>query len=270
MSIREQCEVLGISRSGYYYEPREESEFNMKLMNLIDEEYTRKPYYGSPRLTAYLNQLGYLVNIKRVKRLMRLMGIQAIYPKPDLSKKGKDHRIYPYLLKGLDIKEPNLVWCSDITYIRMSGGFMYLFAIMDWYSRYVLSWEISNTLEDTFCVSALKKALIRYRPVYSNTDQGSQFTGDAYLSALKEFGVQISMDGKGRCMDNIMIERLWRSLKYEDIYIKDYETVPTLKTGLTAYFDVYTYERLHQSLGYKTPYQVFSQGMEMGGNSMLN
>ena len=191
LSVRDQCEMLRISRSGYYYEPQVESEENLRLMGLIDKEYTRKPYYGSPRLTAYLKQAGYPVNRKRVQRLMTLMGIQAIYPKPNLSKKAPNNCIYPYLLKGLDINRSNLVWCSDITYIQMRGGFMYLVAIMDWYSRYVLSWELSNTLEDTFCVAALERALLKYTPVYSNTDQGSQFTGTDYISALKAAGIQM-------------------------------------------------------------------------------
>jgi len=270
LSVREQCQLLGLSRSGYYYVPAEESEYNLELMNLIDAEYMKKPYYGSPRLTAYLNQKGYLVNIKKVKRLMRLMRLIAIYPKPKTSIPEKSHEIYPYLLRGMKINRSNLVWCSDITYIRMTGGFMYLVTIMDWYSRYVLSWEISNTLEDTFCVSALEKALLRYTPAYSNTDQGSQFTGSGYVNTLKKAGIEISMDGKGRYLDNIMIERLWRSLKYEDIYIKNYASVPDLLAGLGDYFNVYNNERLHQSLDYKTPSQAFLAGMAKGGGPMLN
>lgn len=231
----------------------------------IDAEYMRKPYYGSPRLTAYLNQKGYNVNIKRVKRLMKVMGIEAIYQKPRTSIPGIGHRIFPYLLKDICIDKPNLVWCSDITYIRMVGGFMYLVAVMDWYSRYVLSWELSNTMDSWFCVTALQRALSKHTPVYSNTDQGPQFTSNDYIAALQSENIHISMDGKGRCMDNIMIERLWRSLKYEDIYIKHYESVSELQQGLHQYFDIYNHDRLHQSLGYKTPFQVFQSGLQKGG-----
>lgn len=270
LSLREQCQLLGISRSGYYHKPASESEYNLMLMSLIDAEYTRKPYYGSPRLTAYLETQGHVVNIKRTKRLMKLMGIEAIYQKPRLSQANSEHKIYPYLLKDLTIDRPNLVWCSDITYIRMVGGFMYLVAIMDWYSRYVLSWELSNTLDSYFCVSALKNALLNHVPTYSNTDRGSQFTSHDYINTLSGHDIKISMDGKGRCMDNIMIERLWRSLKYEDIYINHYETVSDLQKGVSSYFDIYNHDRLHQSLGYKTPFQVFNEGLDKGGDAMLN
>jgi len=270
LSLREQCQLLGISRSGYYHKPASESEYNLMLMSLIDAEYTRKPYYGSPRLTAYLETQGHVVNIKRTKRLMKLMGIEAIYQKPRLSQANSEHKIYPYLLKDLTIDRPNLVWCSDITYIRIVGGFMYLVAIMDWYSRYVLSWELSNTLDSYFCVSALKNALLNHVPTYSNTDQGSQFTSHDYINTLSGHDIKISMDGKGRCMDNIMIERLWRSLKYEDIYINHYETVSDLQKGVSSYFDIYNHDRLHQSLGYKTPFQVFNEGLDKGGDAMLN
>lgn len=270
LSVREQCKILNISRSGYYHSPATESALNLELMQLIDAEYTKKPYYGSPRLTEYLKKSGYSINIKRIKRLMRVMGIEAIYQKPRLSVANIAHKKYPYLLKGLTIDRPNLVWCSDITYIPMTGGFMYLVAIMDWYSRFVLSWELSNTMDSDFCVYALKQALDKHTPLYSNTDQGSQFTSLDYVSELEKRGVKISMDGKGRCIDNIMIERLWRSLKYEDIYIHRYETVQELYDGLTTYFKVYNHERLHQSLNYKTPAQVFSEGISQGGDCMLN
>lgn len=271
ISVRAQCDALGISRSGYYHKPASETELNLNLMKMIDEEYTRKPYYGSPRLTAYLNRKGQAVNIKRVKRLMRVMGIEAIYQKPNTSQSAQMYRIYPYLLKELAINRSNLVWCSNITYIRMVGGFMYLVAIMDWYSRYVLSWELSNTMDTWFCVTALKRALdSNEHPVYSNTDQGSQFTSNDYIGVLESKNVRMSMDGKGRCMDNIMIERLWRSLKYEDIYIKHYETVPDLQLGLKSYFDIYNHDRLHQSLGYQTPFEVFKRGLDIGGDTMLN
>ncbi len=259
LSIRKQCELLGISRSGIYYEPAEEGEYNLKLMDLIDEQYTKTPYYGSPKMTVILKQQGYEVNIKRVKRLMRLMGITAIYPKPNTSKKGADHKIYPYLLKEISIKRPNQVWCTDITYIRMVGGFMYLVAVMDWYSRYVISWELSNSLETWFCTDALNAALAYAKPDIFNTDQGAQFTSDAFTSILNSNEIKISMDGKGRCMDNIMIERLWRSLKYEDIYLKNYQTVDELYEGLTRYFYTYNQERPHQSLKYLTPQKVYSE-----------
>lgn len=266
ISIRAQCDALEISRSGYYHQPAGETEYNLELMNLIDAEYTRKPYYGSPRLTQYLRRKGHIVNIKRTKRLMKLMGIEAVYPKPNTSKSSDQHKIYPYLLRGLSINRPNLVWCSDITYIRIVGGFMYLVAIMDWFSRYVLSWELSNSLDSWFCVTALKRALSEYKPVYSNTDQGCQFTSNDYVGVLQESGIQISMDGKGCFTDNIMIERLWRSLKYEDIYLNHYESVSELQAGLKSYFYDYNYDRLHESLGYKTPFEVFKSGIQKGGD----
>jgi putative transposase len=270
MSMRDQCACLGVSRSGYYHEPAQESVLNLTLMNEMDAEYTRKPYYGSPRLTAYLNKKGYCVNIKRTKRLMKVMGIEAIYQKPRTSVAAPNHKIYPYLIRDLSINQSNLVWCSDITYIRMIGGFMYLVAIMDWHSRYVLSWELSNSLDTWFCVTALKRALSKYTPVYFNTDQGSQFTSNDYIEVLKLAGVKISMDGKGRCIDNIMIERLWRSLKYEDIYINHYEAVPELQLGIKSYFDIYNHDRLHQSLGYKTPFEAFQKGLNKGGDPLMN
>ena len=227
-----------------------------KIMNLIDEEYTKHPFYGSPRLTVFLNKNGYKVNIKRVKRLMKKMGIVAIYPKPNLSKKNQEHRIYPYLLTDIEIKEPNFVWSIDITYIRLERGFMYLVAVIDWYSRYVLSWELSNTLEADFCIEALQKALQKGTPVFFNTDQGSQFTSNGFISVLTDKKINISMDSKGRALDNIFVERLWRSVKYEDIYIKQYVTVDDLYNGLRAYFEFYNHERPHQSLNYKTPYDI--------------
>jgi len=247
-------------RSGLYYQKVETDEMTQTLMNMIDKEYTKHPFYGSPRLTAYLNREGYVVNIKRVKRLMRKMGLVAIYPKPSLSQPNRAHRIYPYLLSGVEIKTPNFVWSTDITYVRLKTGFMYLVAIIDWYSRYVISWALSNTLEAHFCVEALKDSLKLGKPVIFNTDQGSQFTSDSFTEVLSKNGIQISMDGKGRALDNIFVERLWRSVKYEDIYIKQYETVDHLYAGLTTYFKFYNRERLHQSLGYKTPFEIhFSQ-----------
>ena len=261
LSIRKQCELLGISRSGIYYEPIQMSEGNLKLMELIDEQYTKTPYYGSPKMTECLNRQGYPVNIKRVKRLMKLMGISAVYAKPNTSIKAQGHHIYPYLLKGLEINKPNQVWCTDITYIRIVGGFMYLVAVMDWNSRYVISWELSNSLDTWFCTAALQAALAYAKPAIFNTDQGSQFTSEAFTSILKKHQIQISMDGKGRCIDNIMIERLWRSLKYEDIYLKDYKSVEELYDGLTRYFHTYNHDRPHQSLKYQTPFQVYSKSI---------
>ena len=233
---------------------------DQEIMNIIDEEYTAHPFYGSPRLTAVLNKKGYTVNIKRVKRLMKKMGIVAIYPKPKLSQVAKEHRIYPYLLKGISIERVNFVWSTDITYIRLKTGFMYLTAVIDWYSRYVISWELSNTLDADFCIEALQKSLKKGRPYIFNTDQGSQFTCHNFTDILNVHAIKISMDSKGRALDNIFVERLWRSVKYEDIYIKQYETVDCLYDGLDTYFKFYNEERLHQSLGYKTPFEVhFSQ-----------
>lgn len=252
-----QCELLGVSRSGYYYKPATESELNLLLMRLMDEHYTRFPYYGSPRMTAWLCREGYQVNHKRVERLLRKMGIEGICPKRNLSKGSDEHKKYPYLLKGLEIDHPDCVWCSDITYIRMKRGFVYLVAVMDWYSRYVLSWEISNTMDTQFCMEALEKALSRSKPKIFNTDQGVQFTSDQFTSRLLNEDIRISMDGKGRAFDNIMIERLWRSVKYDEVYLKDYETVLEALVGIGNYFSTYNNERLHQSLAYCTPAEVY-------------
>jgi len=258
LSVRRQCELIGLPRSSYYREPEGESEENLELMRLIDEEYTRHPFYGSRKMKKYLRTLGYKVSRKRVQRLMRLMGLASIAPRKRTTVPSDGHKIYPYLLRNLDIDRPNMVWASDITYIRLRGGFVYLTVVMDWYSRYVLSWEISVTMDDGFCVSALERALrLNSKPDIFNTDQGSQYTGHAFTGVLKEHGVRISMDGKGRAMDNIMVERLWRTVKYEDIYIKDYETVEDLKKGLRSYFWFYNNERPHQSLGDKTPAEVY-------------
>jgi len=233
-------------------------EYSQKLMNLIDEQYTKTPFYGSPRLTAWLNRQGHPVNIKRVKRLMGIMGITAIYPGPNLSKRNKAHAVYPYLLKGVDINRVNQVWSTDITYIRLRKGFVYLVAIIDWHSRYVLSWELSNTLDADFCVEALKRALEQYGdPEIFNTDQGSQFTSKAFTDVLLGHGISISMDGKGRALDNIFVERLWRSVKQERIYLYNYETVPETFEGLAEYFWFYNNERPHQSLNYQTPAEVY-------------
>lgn len=225
-------------------------------MRLLDEQYTRTPFYGIRRMRAWLQQQGHQVNRKHVQRLLRLMGLEAIYPKPRLSQAAPGHRIYPYLLRGVKIERVNQVWSSDITYIRLIGGFVYLVAIIDWFSRFVLSWEISVTLDSDFCVSALERALRAGQPEVFNTDQGVQFTSVAFTERLLEREIRISMDGRGRALDNIFVERLWRSVKYEDIYLNDYANVPEVKGGLRKYFDFYNIERLHQSLNYRTPAAV--------------
>lgn len=259
LSVRNQCELLGLNRSTYYYEPALETEENLRLMKEIDQLHLRFPTFGSPRITAWLRRNGWEINRKRVVRLMELMDIEAIYTRCSTSKPGPGHRIYPYLLRGLEIKGPNQVWCADITYLPMARGFMYLMAVMDWWSRYVLSWRLSNTLDAGFCVDAWQGALGEGSgiPEISNTDQGSQFTSSEFLNAVEESGAQISMDGKGRCMDNIFVERLWRSLKYEDIYLKDYETGHQLHEGIKAWFKHYNEERPHQGLDYATPEEYY-------------
>lgn len=256
LSVVRQCALLGISRSSVYRDPRETDDYDLELMSLIDRQYLVRPFYGSRRMALWLKAQGHAVNRKRVQRLMRLMGIEAIYRRPNTSKPSPEHKVYPYLLRDININKVNQVWTSDITYIPMARGFMYLVVIMDWYSRYVLSWRLSNTLDADFCVDALEEALSRGRPEVFNTDQGSQFTSDAFTGTLLEHGVQISMDGKGRYMDNIFVERLWRSVKYEEVYLKAYESVGEAKSGLSAYFDFYNNERPHQSLEYQTPHQV--------------
>jgi len=228
-------------------------------MHLIDEQYTRTPFYGSPKMTVYLQKLGHQVNHKRVERLMHKMGLQALCPRPSTSQPAPDHQVYPYLLRGLEITRPLQVWAADITYVRMMEGFMYLVAILDWFSRYVVAWDLSNSLETSFCLQALQQALKTGKPDIFNTDQGTQFTALAFTSVLLQKDIRISMDGRGRVFDNIFIERLWRTVKYEDIYLKNYETVPALQTGLTDYFTFYNDERPHQSLGYQTPAEVHFQ-----------
>jgi len=261
LSIVRQCELLVLPRSSYYrpvYESSNVSQEEVELMRLIDEEYMRHPFYGSRKIRIYLKRQGYNVNRKRVQRLMRRMGIQSLAPKPNTSSPRKDHKIYPYLLKGMNINRPNMVWCSDITYIRLSGGFVYLTAVMDWHSRYVLSWEISVTMDDDFCVNALKSAIRQYgRPDIFNTDQGSQYTGKDFTGVLLGHNIKISMDGKGRAMDNIFIERLWRSVKYEEIYLHEYQNVKELIVALKKYFNFYNFERSHQSLDDQMPIEVY-------------
>ncbi len=256
ISIRRQCELLGLTRSTFYYTPAKESALNLELMRLIDEQYLRAPFYGWPRMTLHLQKIGYAVNPKRVRRLMQKMGLQAVYPKRRTTIPDKEHRIYPYLLRGLEISRPNVVWCSDITYVPMNKGFMYLVAIMDWFSRYVVSWEISNSLDTHFCMRCLERALRSGAPEIFNTDQGSQFTSQLFTQALEGADVRVSMDGRGRAMDNVFIERLWRSVKYENIYIKEYSSGRELSIGLEEYFGFYNYERVHQGLDYCTPAEV--------------
>ncbi len=263
LSIQRQCELLGLARSSYYYQVQDEAPYNLFLMRLIDEQYTRRPFFGILRMTDWLHRQGHAVNHKRVQRLMRRMGLEAIYPKPKTSQAHREHRKYPYLLRGLVIDRPDQVWCSDVTYIRLLQGFVYLVVIMDWYSRYVLAWRLSNTLDASFCVEALEEALSRSRPEIFNTDQGVQFTSEGFTSMLKGADVRISMDGRGRCFDNIMVERLWRSVKYKEVYLKDYQQVRDAREGLGAYFRFYNLERSHQSLGYRTPYEAY-HGLDWG------
>ena len=260
LSITRQCQLLGLARATWYYQPRGESERNLRLLNLLDEQYTRTPFYGVPRMTAWLATQGERVNEKRVRRLLRLLGLTAMYPKPRLSQAVAGHRIYPYLLRNVAITRVNQVWSTDITYIRLSAGFVYLVAIMDWFSRYVLSWEVSVTLESSFCLAALDWALHRARPEIFNSDQGSQFTSNEFTGRLLAQGILISMDGRGRALDNIFVERLWRTVKYEDVYLKEYQSVVSTVSGLAAYFEFYNDTRLHQSLGYKTPAEVYRNG----------
>jgi putative transposase len=257
LSLARQCQLLGLSRASLYYQPRGEGEENLHLMRMLDEQYTRTPFYGVCKMTAWLRGEGYPVNEKRIRRLLRLMGLEAIYQRPKLSEPAPGHRIYPYLLRGVPVLKPNHVWSTDITYIRMFHGFIYLVAIIDWFSRYVVSWEISVTLDSEFCLSALDRALAFGRPEIFNTDQGSQFTSTAFTGRLLQDDIQISMDGRGRALDNIFVERLWRSVKYEDVYLQNYETVPEAVSGLGRYFDFYNCERLHQSLDYQTPAAVY-------------
>jgi len=274
LSIRRQCELVGLNRSTYYWQPAGETALNLALMEQIDKEYTRTPFYGYRKMAVRLVQKhGYEINHKRVARLMQKMGLQAIYAGPKTTIADKQHKKYPYLLRGLEINRPNQVWSTDITYIPMQQGFMYLVAIMDWYSRFVIAWQLSNTLDGSFCLDTLRVALQQGKPEIFNTDQGSQFTANAYVSELESAGIQVSMDGRGRAFDNIFVERLWRTVKYEDIYIKGYATVPDLYNGLRAYFQLYNYERPHQSLDYQTPAELHfggSQGFGLLLNPHLN
>ncbi len=263
LPITRQCQLLQLNRSTVYYQRCPVSDEDLALMRRIDEMHLKRPFYGSRRLRDWLQDEGYAVGRKRVRRLMRLMGIMALYPKPRTSKPGKGHKIYPYLLRDLTIDHPNQVWATDISYIPMARGFVYLVAIMDWYSRKVLTWRLSNSLDSDFCVEALEEALSIYgTPEIFNTDQGAQFTSEAFTGVLKDAGVDISMDGKGRWVDNVFVERLWRSVKYEDVYLKAYETVSEARNGIGTYLNFYNSERRHQSLDRKTPDRVYMGNAE--------
>jgi len=259
LSITSQCRLLSISRSGWYYEPTGEAPLNLQLMRLIDEQFLATPYYGSRQMARHLRRQGYNVGRHRVRRLMRRMGIEAVYQKPRTSDPHPAHKIYPYLLKGLDISRPNQIWCADITYIPVRRGFLYLVAIMDWYSRKVLSWRLSNTMDTSFCTEALEEALARYgRPGIFNTDQGSQFTSAAFTDILKGNGVKISMDGKGRWMDNVFIERLWRSLKYECVYLNAFDNGLQARQEIGQWITHYNADRPHSTFDGLTPDEVYS------------
>ena len=279
LSIRRQCELLSLNPSTLYYQPRRENAFNERLMKLIDQQHIKTPFYGVEQMRLHLNRLlageGRKVNPKRVRRLMRLMGIEAIYPKPRMTQPNPSHTVYPYLLKDVTIDRPDQVWCTDITYIPMHRGWVYLVAVMDWFSRYVLAWEVSITLDASFCVTALQRALAMGTPEIFNSDQGSQFTSQAFTRVLLEAGIRISMDGRGRAYDNIFIERLWRSVKYEEVYLHDYQTVAEAVAGADRYFGFYNHERPHQSLNGLTPAEAYGLAtppwpmntMDMEGNA---
>jgi putative transposase len=263
VTVQQQCNLLGLPRSTHYYQPATESEANLEVMRWIDEQYLETPYYGSRRMAKALQAEGYDVNRKRVQRLMGLLGIAGLMPKRNLSQRHPGHRVFPYLLRNVEITHPDQVWSTDITYIPLRGGFVYLTAVIDWYSRYVLSWQLSNRLEGSFCLEALDAALAHTQPKIFNTDQGTQFTSEAFTNRLLSRAVAVSMDGRGRALDNVFIERLWRSVKYEDIYLKDYATVDEVNDGLASYFQKYNHERHHQALDYLTPAKVYEWGAEV-------
>jgi len=253
ISVQRQCDLLGVARASYYYQPQSESLANLFYMRLLDEEYTAHPFYGVRKMTVQLQLKNHAVGPKRVRRLLRTMGLMAVYPKPRLSLNPLEHKRFPYLLKGLQIVRPNQVWSTDITYIRLRGGFVYLAAIIDWHSRYVIDWELSISLEADFCVTLLERALAAQQPEIFNTDQGVQFTSARFQAPLLAAHVRLSMDGRGRAFDNIFVERLWRSVKYEEVYLKDYQNVSDVRLGMGRYFPFYNNERIHQSLDYRTP-----------------
>jgi putative transposase len=257
LSIKKQAELLRLNRSSLYYQPVPPSPEEIAVKHRIDEIYTAFPFYGSRRITAQLRKEGFWVNRKAVQRHMREMGLAAIYPGPNLSRRNREHRIYPYLLRNLDITRPNQVWGIDITYIRLVRGWMYLVAIIDWYSRFVVGWALDQCMETTFVLQAMEEALARARPEIMNSDQGSQFTSPEYINLLQSAGIKISMDGKGRAIDNIFTERLWRSLKYEEVYLNEYNSPREARIGINRYLEFYNYRRIHQSLEYKTPAEVY-------------
>lgn len=259
ISINRQCDLLEVSKGALYYQPASIDPYTLSLMDIIDEQHTSTPFYGSRRLTAYLNAKGHEINRKRVQRLMRLMRIEAIYPKPKLSRRLENHKIYPYLLRGVNIERPDHVWSTDITYIRVSNGFVYLTAVIDWFSRYVLSWRLSNSLENTFCIEALEEALSISQPQIFNTDQGSQYTAVNFLKPLIDRDISISMDSRGRALDNVFVERLWRTVKYEEVFLKDYRTMKMNEVyrSLKDFIKFYNQERLHQALDYKSPEYIY-------------
>jgi len=264
LSICRQCELLGLNRSTYYLSPATESEENLRLMRRIDEQYLKTPFYGSRRMAECLKRSGEAVNRKRIRRLMAVMGLEGLHPRPRTTNAAAGAKAYPYLLRDRVLTRADEVWSSDITYVPMRRGFMYLTAVIDWFSRYVLSWRLSNTLDGGSCLEALDESLSRGKPEVFNTDQGSQFTSREYTGRLEDAGVAVSRDGRGRALDNVFVERLWRSVKYEDIYIKNYERVPELESGLTAYFRFYDEDRPHQSLDYRTPGEVYRAGVRGG------
>lgn len=260
LSKRAQCRLLGINRAGLYYCPRMPNEEMLHLMRAIDEEYLEHPYYGRRRMTIAMRTRGFDVGQKRVSTAMQTMGLEAIYPKPNLSMANREHKKFPYLLRDLNVDRPDLAWAADITYIPLLNGFGYLFAIIDWFSRYVVEWELSNLLDANFCIEALERGLLKKSPEIFNTDQGVQFTCDQFVGKLQAAGIRISMDGKGRALDNVFVERLWRSVKYEEIYPRGYENLKDVKKGLQNYFKFYNECRPHQGLGYRTPSEVYFGG----------
>lgn len=269
ISLRRQCDLLGLNRSTAYYRRRAEASVNLALKEALDAQYTRTPFYGAARMTAQLRRGGWHVNVKRVRRLLREMGLSAVYPKPRLSLSNQAHPKYPYLLRDVRVDRPDQVWASDITYVRLRGGFTYLTAVMDWHSRYVLSWELSNTLDAAFCVEALERALTISQPEVFNSDQGTQYTSEAFTGRLQRAGVKISMDGRGRVYDNIFVERLWRTVKYEEVYLHHYEDMDEAWAGLARYFAFYNRERPHQALDWRTPQEAYFGRREAAGDSEI-
>ncbi len=258
LSVKRQCRLLKVSRSSLYYQPAAAPPRDLEIMRKLDEQYLKTPFYGSRKMMEFLQRIGYPVSRDKVRRLMRLMGLEAIYKKPRTTISSKQHKKFPYLLGGLTIDKPGQVSASDITYIPMARGFLYLVAVMDWYSRFILSWRLSNTLDSSFCTEALKDSFFLGIPEIFNTDQGSQFTSESFISTLEEIPIAVSMDGKGRCMDNVFVERLWRSLKYEEVYLYSYDSVAEARAGIARWVEFYNYERPHQSLGYRTPWEAFT------------